>query len=621
MATTIKSTELDFFTIKNNLKTFLAAKDEFSDYNFEASGLSNILDVLAYNTHYNALIANFALNESYLNTAQLRNSVVSLSESIGYVPGSKKSSEAAITFTINLTATTGRLPSYTLQPGELVLVGSVDGIDYTFTNRESLTAFDVNGIYEFKPTASQDSVTKVYEGQEINKQFLVGTATDPIYVITDEEIDISTAIVSAYPDQLSASDATYVPNYYINLIEATEIKNDSRLYVLRESPNKYFELTFGNGTSLGLAPSPGNVVNVNYLRNSGSDANGILVFELSADLTLTGVGTIAANDSRVSVVVDSSSAGGTDKESIESIRKNAPFQYASQNRMVTANDYSSLILRKYSTFIEDIKSWGGEDDPKPDFGSVFTSIVYKDNLSSSTIANVRTGIVDLANQFSIASFDLKFKDPDITYVSTNVRYQFNPLLTSLSESSVNSRVASSVSNYFEQNTGKFDQVFRRSNMLTDVDAIDAGVLSSLANIVMNKRIKPTLTLSTNYSVTFPVSIRAGNSVKDFSVYSNYFTFNNQTCRIENKYSSANPNGLRLISTAGTVLKDNVGNYNPVLGTVSIEGLIVQSLTGGVNYFKLYAVPNDESAINIEFNSILKFNSEDSTYRAIKVTSA
>lgn len=632
MATTIKSTELDFQQIKASLKKFLEASDEFNDYDFEGAGLNNLLDVLAYNTHFNALNANFALNESFLVTAQLRPSVVSLAESLGYVPDSKKSAEATISLSINLSGVSGLLDQYTLEPGELVLRGTRDRVDYTFTNRYAIRAQRASGIYTFRPVGNPDEDILVFEGEERNQEFLVGTAKDVVYVVPDQNIDIATAIVKVFEDQGSASvDGGSEFSIYTSLLDASTISSDSRLYVLRESPNEYYELSFGNGTSLGVSPDPGNVVQVNYLRTSGADANGILELKLAKDISLDGY---VVNPQDVTTNVIFKSAGGGEKEEVESIRLNAPFQYAAQNRMVTANDYSTLILKKYSTFISDIQSWGGEDDPNPDYGTVFTSIVWKDGLSPTTISNTRQGIIDLADQFSIASFNLTFVDPVTTFIGTEVFFQFNPALTGFTESTMRQRVEQSIEDYFAENTGKFQQVFRLSNMLTDVDATDPSVLSSRATIVLNRRITPLLGTEKNYVVAFPTAIRAPEAAEEATVYSSIFTYRNKSVFIRNKldqririsgegvtpvvFETQATAQLEMVDTAGNIVIDNIGSYDKVQGTVTINALKVQSIQGGRNFIKIFAVPANQSVVNSVRNNIIKYDQEESFTKAVLV---
>ena len=627
MATTIKSTDLDFQTIKNNLTIFFKEKEEFKDYDFEGSGLSNLLDVLAYNTHYNGLIANFALNESYLTTAQLRPSIVSIAESLGYIPDSQNSAQMSVNVTMLSTDPT-RDKTYIFHPGELVLRGEKDSTDYTFTNRESLEATDDGtGFYSFKPTADPEADVIVYEGEERAQKFIVDRQADVIYVIPDKEMDIETVIIRVYDSQ-SYIGTTTASEYvvYTSLLDAVEISELSRLYVLREAPNGNFELTFGNGTTIGIAPTPGQVVDVNYLRTKGAEANNIATLEV--------VSSPFAN-ATVSVTSNNRSSGGRAKESAESIRKNAPFQYATQNRMVTGLDYSSLILKKYSQFIKDIKSWGGEDDPRPDYGAVFTSIVWEDNISNTTIANTRRGIQELADDLSIVSFRLKFTDPIETFISSEVYYQFNPSLTSVSQSTIDQAVDDSIATYFEDNTGKFDQVYRRSNMLALVDETEPSILSSRADIKLNRRIFPTYQVKETHTITFPVAIQGPDEVNTSTIRTSYFVSNNKTVYIRNKvnemirtsavgvnpviFKKAPSTTLEMVDQNNTVVNDNIGYYNPETGEVRIEGVTVQRVVGGRNYIKLFAVPANQSAVDATLNTVLKRDEEESFTKAVVVS--
>lgn len=636
MATTISSSKLDIQQIKETLKQSLKDTNEFNDYDFEGSALSNILDVLSYNTHLNSLIANFSLNESYLVTAQLRPSVVSLAESLGYVPNSKKSPESTIQLEVNTVDIVNVANTQTLQPGELVLRGTKDGIDYTFSNRESITATSFAGeVYKFAPTADASQPIRVYEGEEVDLQFVVGDVSDTVYVIPDENIDISTAIVKVYTNQEAASTGGSSVEH-TNLLNATTITELSRLYVLREAPNGFYELTFGNGNSLGQAPVAGNVININYLRTNGEIANNIPTLRLSSSLNFvqTSGAAVEVPDEDVTVSVQTRSAGGGEKENIESIRLNAPYQYAAQNRMVTATDYSAIILKRYANYIEDIKSWGGEDDNQPDYGAVFTSIVWKENLTNSTIDIVRRGILDLADEFSIASFRLNFTDPETTFISAQTYFQWNPSLTGNTESTIRAGVQTAIDNYFLENTGKFDQVFRRSNMLTKIDATNPSVLSSRSNIRINRRITPVFNLQQNHVLYFPVPIRDPNLVIEATVTSSLFIYRNQTCFIRNKldrrtrisppginpvvFDSKPSSDLELVSISGRILISNVGSYDAAKGIVTINGLTVQSIPNARNYIKIFAVPANESVVVAKLNNVIKYDAEESFAKAILV---
>ena len=670
MATTIKSSALDFNNIKSNLKTYLANKEEFKDYNFEASGLSNILDVLAYNTHLNALTANFALNESYLGTAQLRSSMVSLAEGIGYVPDTRTSSQALVRLFFN-TSTTPRdtkiiLPAYTS------FTTSVDDVNYTFSTISDFIA-DGNGsgYYEFKTSDGSTSIP-IFEGTRRTKTFIVGQYEDnPVYVIPDGNLDADTVTVKVYNSVTSTSSTTYQ-----NIINATTITSTSTIYILKESPNGYFELSFGDGETFGVAPAAGTRIEVDYISTSGNTANGASAFSSNQTFTF---GTTNTFTSSLNVSTVSNSVGGDTKETIESIRKNAPFQYATQNRMVTAEDYTSLILRKFSTFIDDIVSFGGEDAADPEFGAVFTSIKFKDDVSNDTQLTKKREIIGLASQLAITSFNLRFIDPITTTIEADVFFQFNPKLTDTTENQIVSSVQSVISDYFSLNTGKFKQSFRRSNLLSLIDDIDPAILSSRADIRMQNRFTPTapsittivqnLTLnssgvatisaadvaivvdlvtserykdatnhlisnsttqSTNYAgvlsaltaasstssqtLRYPVAISEPSNI-DYIVTSNQFVYEGKTAFLRNKLSDT---AIQIVAVAGEeIILDSVGSYDPTAGTANINYFNPTSIIGG-DEIKLAVVPANPSAISPIRNEILSHDPSRSLVKAVIV---
>ena len=667
MVTTIKSSALDFDNIKSNLKDYLANKDEFKDYNFEASGLSNILDVLAYNTHLNALIANFALNESYLPTAQLRSSMVSLAEGIGYVPDTKTSSQARVRLTLSSTSA-GRKTKISL-PAYTKFTTSVDDVTYTFQTIESYEAEDDGtGFYEFKTSDGSNRIP-IYEGTLKTKTFLVGEYEDnPVYVIPDGTIDADTVTVKVFQSASSAESTTYQ-----NIVNLTTISSNSTVYILKEAPNGYFELSFGDGETFGIAPSAGNKIEVQYLSTKGADANGAVTFTPAAQYNVADTGITAD----INVVTYVNSIGGDDKESIESIRKNAPFQYATQNRMVTADDYASLILRNYSTLIDDISSWGGEEAVNPEFGAVYVSILFEEDVTAATIASTKQAIRDLAEQLSIVSFNLRFVDPVDTFIEMDTFFQFNPKLTDLTLNAVQDRVNTTITDYFANNTGRFGQAFRRSNVLTDVDEASAAILSSRADVRMQQRFIPTapslitvinglltdpdgtstaqinkivdLVVSQRYqdaanymilnelsgenntfivnklsgtkvqanqTLQFPVAIAAPDD-NEYIISSNEFTYQSQVCSLRNKLGT---NVIQVIALAGgAVVIDNIGSYNASAGTVTINYFNPTSISAGLDRIKLAAVPSNQSAIAPERNEILKFDPDRSITSAVTVT--
>ena len=608
MATTIRTTALDFVNIKNNLKTYLEQKPEFADYNFETSGLSNLLDVLAYNTHINALTANFALNESFLGTAQLRSSLVSLSEGIGYIPDSKTSSEGIVRLSMNLSGVSDRLPTITV-PSGLRFESIVDEITYIFQTQETIIASDDgSGFYRFT-TLDSDPNISVFEGTPKTKTFIAGDNDEnTVYIISDENMDINTAVVRVYESPTATAFTTYT-----NILSATTINEQSTLYILKESPNGLYELTFGNGTTLGQTPEAGYRIEVDYLACNGASSDGALRFEPLDQITVS-----PTVDRTPTVSTISRSVGGGEKESIESIRKNAPFQYAAQNRMVTYADYSSLVLRNFSSLISDIKAWGGEDNLEPEFGTVFMSIKFNDDVSESRKDITKDSVRDLAEQLAVASFDLKFTDPITTFVEVETFFQFNPRLTTLSLNTVQEQVRSVIEQYFEDTVGGFERSFRRSNMLSLVDDISPAVLSSRASIKMQQRLTPSLNIERDYSFSYPAPIADPDDV-EYRITTSSFTFRNQTCVVRNQLGSTK---LQVINVSdNTVVVDNVGSYNPNAGRVNFIGLQIDALVGATQYITVSVVPANQSAISPQREYILEQDVPRSIARGVIVEAA
>lgn len=590
MATTIKSTDLDFDTIKNNLKVFLAQKPEFADYNFEASGLSNLLDVLAYNTHYNGLLANFALNESFLSTAQLRSSIVGLAGGLGYTVGSRKASFSVV----NLSVTNNDNPSSITMPAGTRFSTTVNSKSYTFQTRDTVTAFsDGTGLYKF--TLDGNRNIPIYEGVTRRKTFIAGPASEnDTYVIPVNNLDLDTVTVKVY-NSVSSNDFTL----YTNIINSTTINSNSVIYVVKESPNGYYELTFGNGVRLGKTPQPGDKIEVDYTTVSGPEANGSKSFVPEATL----------DGKTINVTTVSGSSSGSYKEELESVRKNAPFQWAAQNRMVTAQDYAALILRNFSNVITDIKSWGGEDNVPTKYGSIFVSMVFGTD-DPVVIANTKADILTLAKDLSVASFNVEFVDPVETYLEVSTVVQFNPTLTSVSQTSIESDVKEVMQTYFDTNLGGFSQSFRRSNMLTDIDSKDNSILSSRADIKMQNRFVPSPTTPLQ-TVVYSAAISAPLD-DGYVIQSDTFYYNGKVCVLRNLLESSIIQVIEV--STGLPLVDNIGSYSATDGTVSLVNFTGTLITG--SYIRITALPANPSVINPLRSSIIRYDAQASRARAV-----
>ncbi|MGA1048895.1 MAG: hypothetical protein ACO3UU_12875, partial [Minisyncoccia bacterium] len=431
---------------------------------FEASGLSNILDVLAYNTHFSGLVSNFALNESFINTAQLRSSVVSLAEGLGYVPKSYTSSEAELSLAVQIDA--ADRPTTLTLPRNTQFTSSVAGITYTFQTRENFTAVDSGtGFYQFINDTDGEPIP-VFEGTEKTKTFFVGdTGDSQVYVIPDITMDHSTMRVRVFNTASSPLFDTYT-----NINKAIRITDDSTYFQIKEAPNGYYEIIFGNGIATGKRPVAGNKIVIDYLSTVGTLANGATTFTPTSTFSVNGV---AYNISTTTVTA---SAGGAYKENIESIRQNAPISFISQRRLVTAEDYKGQILANYGAYLDDVTAYGGADAVPPIYGVVYVGLKFKDNISANVQQTVKDNIrIELSDNMAIMSIFTEFVDPIETLLEIQTTFNLDPDLTNATAQALQNIVQTTINNYFTSNLGKFDKVFRRSNLLTVIDAIDPAI--------------------------------------------------------------------------------------------------------------------------------------------------
>ena len=592
MATTIRSADLDFDTIKSRLKEFLRKKSEFEDYDFEASGLSNILDVLAYNTHLNGLTANFALNESFLNTAQLRSSLVSHAESLGYTPKSFTSSEAKLN--LSYTISNSSRPTTITLLKDTPFTASVDGVTYTFQTRENFIATDNgSGLYQFVTSTGSTDIP-VFEGTIKNKTFFAGDVADSqIYVIPDVTIDTSTIEVQVFETATS----TTVLDTYTNINKAVRITSDSTHYQIKEVPNGFFEIIFGDGFSTGKAPTAGNKIVVNYLSTKGPAANNASTFSNSTQFINTAQS--PSQTYNLSVTTSSSSAGGAFKESIESIRQNAGVVFSSQRRLVTAEDYRAQINANYGTYLDDVIAYGGADNDPPKYGCVFVGLKFKDNITTETKDSVKDEIItELSDNLGIMSIDIIYLDPVTSFLELTTTFNFDPDLTDTSAQGMQTNVTNKINEFFAANLNKFNKVFRRSTLLTQIDDISDSILNSKMEIKVQQRLVPSVGSTLSYTINFPMAIAAPDDV-NFRVTTTKFTFNSRQCSIRNLL---NTNTLQIINEDGSIEVSNIGTYNEAAGRINLTGFAPTAVDG--ESIKFSVVPANQSTIRPLRNFVL-----------------
>lgn len=594
--TNIESSELDFEGIRNKLKTYLEAQSEFADYNFEGSAMANLLDVMAYNTHFNALSANMAINESFLETAQLRGSVVTHAHSLGYYPKSKTASKATVNVTADLTDYIGDRPNQITLPAGQTFAATVEGTVYTFQTLISYTATDDgNGLYTFLDENS-DPDLEIHEGEEITRTYRIPDASDRRhYVIDDESLGQDTLQVKVYENFQTESF-----QIYDNIRNAVRVTNLSRNYILQETPNGFYEVEFTGDADLGISPNPGNKLELIYLKTNGKDANGARIFTPSTSITVDG------QSFQLTVVTASNSTGGADKESIESIRFHAPLTYASQRRLITASDYHTLIQSNY-TSLEDVAAWGGELNVPIDYGKIFISIKYPDGTTdASKLATENDIVQNLIEPLGAMSIRPEFIDPVLSYIGLRIQCDFNPSKTGLTSQVITGRVRSEVIKYFNDELGVFDSTFRRSNLLTELDELSPAILSTRMDVVMNQRLIPILNLNKSYEIFFPVELQVPDD-ENYRITSSRFTYDGEVCTFRNKLGS---NNIEVVTSTNKVKIDNIGFYDAAIGKINLTTFEPVDIIGGLSYIKVYAIPLNPATISPLRNYILELDLDE-----------
>lgn len=575
----ISTSDLDFDKIKNKLKTYFKQSDEFADYNFEASGLSNILDVLAYNTHINGLTANMAINESFLSTAQLRSSVLQHAEALGYYP---KSSTAPTAY-LNVTVEAPSGPSRVVMPEYTQFRADVDEISYIFRTVNNVSAPKVDGTYTFD--------VEVKQGEPKARTFVVGADDDDqVFVIPDENLDSSTVVVKVFDN---FNTVNYTP--YVNIDKALTVNETSTVYMLREVANGHYELFFGDGNVLGRAPVAGNKIRVEYLSTKGAAANTASTF-LGSLLSINGV--------EYPIIVNSviEAAGGSGKESTTSIKRNAPALHATQKRLVTAQDYETLIKSTFSQYVDDVVAWGGQDNDPPKYGSVYVSLKFKQGLSDLAQQEVKQIINDqLTSNISIMSIDTEFVDPNESFLELDVHFNIDPSKTSTTAQSLEVNVSQLVQDYFRDNLNTFNTTFRRSRLLSRIDDFSQAILNSRVDVKIQERLEDMIVgIERDYVLNYPVML-ASPDKDNHIITTSTFRSNGQLVLIKNELGS---NRLQLFNTSNTPILNNIGRYDGATGTVYINALNIEEST----LLKVSAIPANPSTISPPRNFIVSLDS-------------
>ena len=474
---------LDFQNIKESLKDYLRSQSDFTDYDFEGSVLSNLLDVLAYNTYYTAFNTNMVVNELFIDSATLRDNVVAIAKQLGYRPKSATSPTSYITFTVTYNnPTTDTI--LTLKKGS-GFITSYDNVIYQYVVLDDVSAQVSNGVATFTNVALR-------EGSEITATFVVNTTTtSQKFVLDNRNIDTNTIRVKVFPTGGTFSEPYLVSENILG------VDSNSKVFFINEIEDERYELMFGDGV-LGKKLDNTTAIEVSYLITSGPASNGVRTFVYSGVLENQDVATPA--QVTINIVSTVASSGGEELETTKKIKYNAPKSYGTQDRAVTAQDYEAIVRNVYPS-TSDVIIFGGEEQVPPEYGKVF--IVLKPNDASYVTSLTKTQIVNQLKRYVVASVQPVIVDPSILYIELNSKIYYDGIITSATTSEIRDKVIASVQKYIElSDIEKFNGKFRHSKIVGAIDDSDKSINSNITSVTMRKDFYPQLNSSFYYEICF-----------------------------------------------------------------------------------------------------------------------
>ena len=583
----IDLTSLDFDSLKQSFKNYISSQEIFSDFDFEASNINLLLDILANNTFKNGFLLNMLMSEAFLDSAQLRNSVLSHAKELNYIPRSARSAIARIR--VSFEATSENAP-YTIVKGK-PFTTLVKNKSYTFTNPETILATSTNTSFSF--------ITDIYEGSFLQDAYtFLGGIENQTFPITNPNVDTRSLAVTVYEDNRDVGD-TY--RYSSTLLD---IKSSSKVYFLQSSEDGTYEILFGDN-NLGRRPKDNSIIQIEYRVASGPEANGAKKF--SCDFDPTGRSELLSN---ITVDLLEIARDGAVEESIDSIKYYAPRHFQVQERAVTATDYE-ISLKVQFPEINAVHAFGGETLDPPQFGRVVVAV---------DVSNV-TGLPDskkkeyynFIKRRSPFSIEPIFIESEFSYLSIFAKVRFNVNVTALSAETIESLVSAVIQDYHDENLNDFNSTLRFSKLATAIDSVDSSVVSSLMNISLYKKFQPTLGTRQSTELNFNVALRDDipekekiHDINDVrTLYSSVFQYNGEQCIMEDDGSGI----VRIMKIKGKNYEymTNIGTVNYATGKVVISDILVDVYYG--NAINIYVLPKDLD-ITVSQNTILTVESDE-----------
>tara|TARA_B100001113_G_scaffold2368_1_gene2020 strand:+ start:1055 stop:2968 length:1914 start_codon:yes stop_codon:yes gene_type:complete len=607
-----KYTNLDFDQIKTQIKDYLRANSNFTDFDFEGSNFSVLIDTLAYNTYISAFNSNLVVNESFLDSATLRENVVSLARNIGYVPRSKTAAQAQITFQVQSNTTS---PTLTLEPG-LVCVGRQDDSDIVFSISESIvTTVDTSGSIPTATFGTSDDPIQVKEGTFVTSKFIVDGSLEQRFILDNPDIDTSTIV--AY-----VGDGISLGKQYKLVDNIVGISSISDTYLIQEIQDERYEILFGDGI-FGRKPENGSTITVQYITTSGAKGNGPASFSFAGRFTGEGSGNsrVVVTPTTIPIIntVQSASNGG-DIESIDSVKYFAPRLYSSQYRAVTARDYESIIQQIYPN-TETVSVVGGEEVDPPQFGNVLITIKPKNGEFVSDFD--KTQILRKLKSYSLTGINQKLIDLQVLYVEIDSFVYYDSTQVSLLND-LKTKITSALTTYAKSgDVNKFGGRFKYSKVLNVVDNIDKAITSNITRVIIRRNLKAFVNQFAQYELCFGNQFNvkpAGRNIK-----STGFTILGQT---ETVFFTDTPNEdnktgvISIIRTNETgetiVVVQSAGTVDYIHGEVNLTTLNITSTVKPNNVIEIQAFPESNDIIGLQ-DLYLDFSISSSKINMVKDT--
>ena len=598
----INFTNLDFEQIKITLRDYLQSNSEFTDYDFEGSNLSTILDVLAYNTYINSYNANMIANEVFIDSATLRENVVALARNVGYLPRSRKSSRASINFFVDVSEITPNPANLTLRAGPVASTGGqFNGQSFVFGVPEDITVSVSDGIALFEGI-------EVYEGTYLSQSFVYSSRNkNQKFILPNSGIDLDSLVVSVRPSVDSSVSVKYTKQDNLFSEDTNSVVNsNSNIYFIHEVSGEQYELIFGDGV-FGKALEDGNVIDVSYILTSGSDGNGITNFTFSGSLYYTRNSVENTITSGISLLTSvNPSSGGESIESIDSVRKFAPQVYATQNRALSANDYEILIPSKIYPETESISVFGGEDLVPPQFGKVFISIKPR---NGDFVPNlIKQNIKRDLKRYAVAGIVPEILDLKYLFVETRSNVYYNPNLAP-SSSFVSSKIQRDITAYSESSDlNRYGARFKYSKFLKVIDQSHESVTSNITTIEMRRDLRLATSETAEYAIDFGNQFHI-KSMNGFNIRSSAFrvlNINTDVYLFDVPSSDRERGQIGLFSlNSGTstpvIQRRNVGVINYKTGRITLDPInIVSGKTkDGVQILEISASPESNDVIGLQ----------------------